>query len=124
MARYIDADAYAFSGDLINEPTADVVEVKHGEWALEIKNFYVDTWDESTELCVYILAKCPFCGEAHSPNQVFSVHYYSPEDAPEDFRFDRASMMSKALNEFKQKNYKFQKYCSECGAKMDGGNAE
>ena len=32
MARYIDADAYAFPGDLINEPTADVVEVKHGEW--------------------------------------------------------------------------------------------
>ena len=27
MARYIDADAYEFSGDLINEPTADVVEV-------------------------------------------------------------------------------------------------
>lgn len=27
MARYIDADAYAFPGDLINEPTADVVEV-------------------------------------------------------------------------------------------------
>ena len=27
MARYIDADAYAFPGDLIYEPTADVVEV-------------------------------------------------------------------------------------------------
>ena len=27
MARYIDADAYAFPGDLVNEPTADVVEV-------------------------------------------------------------------------------------------------
>lgn len=27
MARYIDADAYAFPGDLIDEPTADVVEV-------------------------------------------------------------------------------------------------
>lgn len=27
MARYIDADAYEFPGDLINEPTADVVEV-------------------------------------------------------------------------------------------------
>ena len=26
MARYIDADAYEFPGDLINEPTADVVE--------------------------------------------------------------------------------------------------
>ncbi len=27
MARYIDADAYAFPGDLIDVPTADVVEV-------------------------------------------------------------------------------------------------
>ena len=27
MARYIDADAYEFPGDLINEPTVDVVEV-------------------------------------------------------------------------------------------------
>lgn len=28
MARYIDADAYEFPGDLIHVPTADVVEVK------------------------------------------------------------------------------------------------
>ena len=32
MARYIDADAYEFPGDLIHVPTADVVEVKHGYW--------------------------------------------------------------------------------------------
>ena len=27
MARYIDADMYEFPGDLINVPTADVVEI-------------------------------------------------------------------------------------------------
>ena len=39
MARYIDADAYAFSGDLVNEPTADVVEVKHGKWIYNTDDF-------------------------------------------------------------------------------------
>ena len=30
--RLIDADAYEFPGDLVNEPTIDAVPVRHGEW--------------------------------------------------------------------------------------------
>lgn len=101
-------------------PTADVVEVKHGHWDLEIKNFYSDNWDESIELVVYILAKCSCCGQWHHPKEIFSKSYYAPEDAPEDFEFNVADKIAQALNEFYQQNYKFQNYCPECGARMDG----
>ena len=30
--RLIDANAYAYPGDLINEPTIDAVEVVHAHW--------------------------------------------------------------------------------------------
>lgn len=30
--RLIDADAYLYKGDLINEPTIDAEPVKHAEW--------------------------------------------------------------------------------------------
>ena len=105
--------------ELNNEPTADVVEVKHGEWNLEVHSFYADNWDESIELCVYILASCSNCGEEHKPKQVFSKHLYAPEDADDDFRFDQEYEKSKALEEFKQSGYKFKNYCPNCGAKMD-----
>lgn len=98
---------------------ADFVEVKHGEWDLEVHSFYADNWDESIELCVYILASCSNCSEKHSPKQVFSKRLYAPEDADDDFRFDQEYEKSKALEEFKQKGYKFQNYCPNCGAKMD-----
>ena len=146
MARYIDADVLLkeiqdnepmnwtdseaeiqeqfdykqFKSLIENQPTADVVKVKHGEWTLEVHSFYVDNWDESIELCVYILASCSNCGEEHKPKQVFSKHLYAPEDADDDFRFDQEYEKSKALEEFKQQGYKFKNYCPNCGAKMDG----
>jgi len=103
----------------IVETDADVIEAKHGEWKLETHSFYVDNVDESTELCVYILASCSNCGEEHSPKQVFSKRIYAPEDAEEGFLFDEKYEKEKALEEFKQRNYKFQNYCSCCGAKMN-----
>ena len=105
-------------------PTADVVEVKHGEWDLEVHSFYADNWDESIELRVYILASCSNCGEEHKHKQVFSKHLYAPEDADDDFRFDQEYEKSKALEEFKQTGYEFKKYCSNCGAKMDKRSEE
>lgn len=30
--RLIDADAYAYPGDLVNEPTIDAEPIKHGRW--------------------------------------------------------------------------------------------
>lgn len=105
--RYIDADAliakgwrlerHAPSGMVISEmsiadvPTAEVAEVRHGHWELEIKAYRPDTWDERDELCVYILAICPLCGQAHSPKQIFSKTFYPPDDADDDFLFDKAS---------------------------------
>ena len=102
----------------------DVVEVVHGEWNLEVCSFYADNWDESIELCVYILASCSNCGEKHHQHQVFSKHLYAPEDADDDFRFDQEYEKSKALEEFKQKGYKFQNYCPNCGADMRGEKNE
>lgn len=109
--------------DMIDEiegaPTAEVIKVKHGKWILEVRSFYADNWDESIELVVYILASCSNCSEEHHPKQVFSKRLYAPEDADDDFRFDQEYEKSKALEEFKQKGYKFQNYCPNCGAKMD-----
>ena len=64
---------------------------------------------------------CSNCGKEHNQKQVFSKHLYAPEDADDDFEFDQEYEKQKALEEFKQGNYNLQKYCSECGAKMDGG---
>lgn len=103
---------------------ADFVEVKHGEWNLEVRSFYMDTWDESPELRVYILASCSNCGKEHSPKEVFSMNIYAPEDADFDYRFDREYEETKALEKFKQYNYEFQNFCSHCGADMRKGGAD
>lgn len=113
-----NAERY-FLNLLDNAPAADVVEVRHGEWNLEVHSFYMDTWDESPELCVYILASCSNCGEEHSPKEVLSMHVYAPEDVDCDYRFDKEYEEAKALEKFKQRNYKFQNYCPNCGAIMD-----
>ena len=97
---------------------ADFVEVKRGEWNLEVRSFYMDTWDESPELCVYILASCSNCGKEHSPKEVFSMNIYAPEDADFDYRFDKEYEETKALEKFKQNNYEFQNFCPHCGADM------
>ena len=107
---------------LANFPTADVVEVKHGEWALETHSFYRDTFDESCELVVYITASCSECGCKH-PNryEVFSKTLYAPEGADDDFRFDQKAEEEKARAEFTQRNNVFfANYCPHCGAKMRG----
>ena len=103
---------------------SNFVEVKHGEWNLEVRSFYMDTWDESPELCVYILASCSNCGKEHSPKKVFSMNIYAPEDADFDYRFDREYEETKALEKFKQHNYEFQNFCSHCGADMRKGGAD
>jgi hypothetical protein len=78
----------------------------------------MDTWDESPELCVYILASCSNCGKEHSPKEVSSMNIYAPEDADCDYRFDKEYEETKALEKFKQYNYEFQNFCSHCGADM------
>ena len=71
------------------QPTADVVEVKHGEWELksETRRFLEEIDEES-----YV--ECPFCHRV----------YYVP------FEFEDEKML-----EYARKNYP---YCN-CGAKMD-----
>ena len=74
MAEYIEREALLKSDNwqslksdfdkarahiiILGQPAADVVEVVHGEWNLEVYSFYADNFDESIELCVYILASC------------------------------------------------------------------
>ena len=60
---------------ILEAPTADVVEVKHGEWI----------WTENGEADYEQFWVCSVC---------------------------------------KEKSYIKTKFCSDCGAKMDGGNAE
>ena len=100
---------------------ADVAPVRHGRWELTVHSFYRDTFDESCELCVYIVANCSECSGNH-PNsyQVFSKTLYAPDDADDDFRFDKKAEEEKALLEFRNKKYEFAYYCPNCGAKMDG----
>ena len=102
-------------------PAADVAPVRRGRWELTARSFYRDTFDESCELCVYIVANCSECSGKH-PNsyQVFSKTIYAPEDAGDDFRFDKKEEENKALQEFQSRNYQFVYYCPNCGAKMDG----
>ena len=103
-----------------NFPAADVAPVRHGRWELTTNSFYRDTFDESCELCVYIVANCSECSGKH-PNsyQVFSKTLYAPDDADDDFRFDKKAEEEKALLEFRNKKYEFAYYCPNCGAKMD-----
>ena len=76
-----------------NEPTADVVEVKHGEWQLKSETHrYLEEIDEE------FYVECPFCHRV----------YHIP------FEFEDEKML-----EYARKNYP---YCN-CGAKMDGGKA-
>lgn len=98
---------------------ADVATVRHGRWELTVHSFYRDTFDESCELCVYIVANCSECSGNH-PNsyQVFSKTLYAPDDADDDFRFDQKAEEEKALLEFRNKKYEFAYYCPNCGAKM------
>lgn len=107
--------------DVDTIPAADVTPVVHGRWELTTHSFYRDTFDESCELCVYIVANCSECSGNH-PNsyQVFSKTLYAPDDADDDFRFDKKAEEEKALSEFRNKKYKFAYYCPNCGAKMDG----
>ena len=93
-----------------------------GRWELEVKSFYRDTFDESCELVVYILATCSCCGGKHpNSHQVYSKNLCAPEDAEEDYRFDETAEMEKALAEFRDRNYVFANYCPNCGADMREG---
>ena len=116
-------DNYAYCGMFLN--SADVAPVKHGRWKLTTNSFYRDTFDESCELCVYIVANCSECSGNHpNSHQVFSKTLYAPDDADDDFRFDKKAEEEKALLEFRNKKYAFAYYCPNCGAKMDGGDNE
>ena len=76
--------------DVVEIPTADVEEVKHGEWELksETRRFFEEIDEE-------FYVECPFCHRV----------YYVP------FEFEDEKML-----EYAKKNYP---YCN-CGAKMDG----
>lgn len=106
--------------DIGNIKPVDVAPVRHARWELTTHSFYRDTFDESCELCVYIVANCSECSGNH-PNsyQVFSKTLYAPDDADDDFRFDQKAEEEKALLEFRNQKYEFAYYCPNCGAKMD-----
>ena len=112
MSRYIDADKlrsdeikrckcvplvgscetnYKDLDEVLNEaPTADVVEVRHGEWEIKAESYrIVDDFDEE----LYVV--CPYC------KRRFWVPY---------------ELSDNKILEYARENYP---YC-HCGAKMDG----
>ena len=110
------------------QPTADVVEVRHGKWTLSVRSFYRDTYSEESELSVYIIASCSECGEKY-PNgnisgQIFSEIIYAPEGKEYGYKFDEIYERQKVLDKFNLIVYNFKKYCPNCGARMDGGVKE
>jgi hypothetical protein len=75
-------------------PTADVVEVRHGEWEIKSRSYrMIDDYDEE----MYV--ECPFCKRT----------FYVP------YEFDDEKTLAYA-----RENYP---YC-HCGAKMDGERRE
>ena len=117
----IDLSGEKLEAAILKIPPSDVEPVRHGRWELTTNSFYYDTFDESCELCVYIVANCSECSGNHpNSHQVFSKTLYAPDDADDDFRFDKKAEEEKALLEFRNKKYDFAYYCPNCGAKMDG----
>ena len=130
MAEYFAGGHLCFVNGEWRDDNGNAIEisrVRHGRWELTTHSFYRDTFDESCELCVYIVANCSECSGNH-PNsyQVFSKTLYAPDDADDDFRFDQKAEEEKALLEFRNKKYEFAYYCPNCGATMDGvdGNSD
>ena len=98
----------------------DVAPVQHGYWKLTISSLYRDSCYKRRELGIYIIANCSKCGMEHPNSYVVSSKIvYAPENADEDFRFDRKEEEDKALQEFQGRHYQFARYCPNCGAKMD-----
>lgn len=70
--RLIDADAYEYPGDLINEPTIDAAPVVHGRWEVfQPGKHMILTSEEYLFRCTCCDAKysdvegfrfCPHCG--------------------------------------------------------------
>ena len=98
----------------------DVAPVQHGYWKLTISSLYRDSLYKRHELGIYIIANCSKCGMGHPNSYVVSSKIvYAPENANEDFCFDRKEEENKALQEFQGRHYQFARYCPNCGAKMD-----
>ena len=98
----------------------DVAPVQHGYWKLTISSLYRDSLYKRRELGIYIIANCSKCGMGHPNSYVVSSKIvYAPENADEDFCFDRKKEEDKALQEFQGRHYQFARYCPNCGAKMD-----
>ena len=98
----------------------DVAPVQHGYWKLTISSLYRDSLYKRHELGIYIIANCSKCGMGHPNSYVVSSKIvYAPENADEDFCFDRKEEEDKALQEFQGRHYQFARYCPNCGAKMD-----
>lgn len=107
--RGINLACWVLSNDCVLPSLKEDKEklVYQSEWELKVKSFYADNWDESIELVIYITAKCAHCGQEHYRKEVFSKRLYAPEDAEEDFRFDRAYEEAQALEEFEKKIINF-----------------
>lgn len=127
-ARYINAEPYEADRIVANNEdegiavkdieTADVQEVKHGEWVLVAHTGYYD--EDYPDGCVYVTANCSYCGCEAKPYQIYHATILRPDEYQFDstWRFDEQKEKANALKIASEK--KLSPYCYNCGAKMDG----
>lgn len=138
MSRYIDADKlceglkhmakyqepYKQStilgvvSTIENTSSADVVEVRHGAWAFEVKHFF----DDYGDLNVYARGYCSECKKDYPFNAtIASAHIERPDNLVgyEHWDIDVEPIKAQVSNEART-NKNLYPFCPYCGAKMDG----
>ena len=105
-----------------SQPTADVVEVRHGEWAFEVKHFFNDYGD----LNVYAKGYCSECGKDYPFNATIASEYVERPDnliGYEHWDIDVEPIKAQ-VSHMAKTNKNLYPFCPYCGAKMDGERKE
>lgn len=104
--------------DIEDAPTIDPESLRpQAEWGLSAYSSIIYNDFGQVMLSVYVVAKCSRCGECHPDDKGTIWHTFWIES--EDFIFDVAAKEAEALEKFKNIGFKFAKFCSNCGAKME-----
>ena len=103
-------------------PTADVEEVRHGEWEFEVYHFF----DDYGDLNAYATAHCSKCENPYPFNPTIAREYVSRPDnlvGYEKWDIDVEPIKGRVAHQARTNKNLFP-YCPNCGAKMDGGRSE
>ena len=107
---------------ILNAPTADVVEVRHGAWAFEVKHFF----DDYGDLNVYAKGYCSECGKDYPFNATIASEFVErPDDLVGYERWDiDVEPIKEQVAHKARRNKNLYPFCPYCGAKMDVERSE